>query len=701
MKKPTPEEVQQLREAYPQGLPRVDYREMTLVVEPRAAGEGQGDGGDQDDNAPIPIAISSEAPVLRYDWWNDELYYEVLGHTKEEVDLSYSKDGLPFIMSHRAYDGDMQHGIVESVRVEKDGVLRGEVRFSRSVRAQEIRADMLDGIRKKVSVGYIVGDDYDQTSGKGKDDIPTRRYKNWMPMEVSTVPIPADYTVGVGRAQSSSGQAALARFLELHPATAGQRSHTTVAPKAKEKTVENEKTPAAPGGASPSVQVNERANEEAAKRIENITALAAAHGCTDKLTDWIRKGATEFEVRGQINDILAERLKAPVQTSRGVELSEKEHKRFSYARALLQDGALARELGSNVDIGFEKEIIEEARKRTPASMTAGQGGMFVPYVTTKGAAQRAVDSATSTTGGPFKFTPPGDFIDLLRNKTSVMRAGATLLSGLTGPVSFPKQNGAGTASWRGENPGSDLSRADLTTTTVSLAFKTVQAAMAVSRQAIFSAASGNYDIEQIIRNDLAAIIALAIDLGGLNGSGSSNQPLGVLQDTSVGTAAALGSNGGTMAWTNIVDLETAVGDANAEGQRMAYITNTKQRGVGKKIAVLAATASGVPVWGGDPNAMGLQATPGLPADGVVNGYRAIASNQVPRNLTKGTSTTVCSAWVFGAWEHLLIGQFGAGFEVLVDPYTLKLQNLVDLTAWNFVDVANRYPVAFATIKDAL
>ena len=147
-----------------------------------------------------------------------------------------------------------------------------------------------------------------------------------------------------------------------------------------------------------------------------------------------------------------------------------------------------------------------------------------------------------------------------------------------------------------------------------------------------------------------------------------------------------------MAWGNWVDLESAVGDANADDLgAMAYITNTKQRGTAKKVGVLGNTASGIPIWQNVPGEM----------DGVVNGYRAIATNQVPRNLTKGTSTTVCSAVVFGAFNQLLIGMFGAGFETLVDPYTKKNQNMIEITSWNFVDVANRYPTAFATIKDAL
>ena len=724
MKKPTPDELAQLRAAYPKGTPRLDYREMRLTVGrdvvdgaqeeadentqvttcadcgaavapdetecpkcgadmARAKPTKKGKRAPAGEDGLIPISISSEQPVLRYDWWDDEMYYEVLDHAPRSVDLAYAEDGLPFVASHRSYDADQQHGIVENIRVEKKRLV-GDVRMSSAQRSQEIGADMRAGIRKKVSVGYIVGDDFTQEKG-GADGIPVRRYTSWMPLEVSTVPVPADYTVGVGRALSAPGQEALQRFLQLHPGAGARSASNHEARKAEERTMPDNGT--APGGA-PDIKVIEReANERAATRVKNITDLAVQHGCQDKLDGWLRTGASEDVVVREINGVLAERLKKPVETSRGVELSEKEFKRFSYARALLLDPDLARDGGASIDTGFEREIVEEARKRTP--MASGKG-IFIPFVTVQGRAN--IDSGTSTTGGAFKITQPGDFIDLLRNKTSVMRAGARVIPGLTGPVTFPKQTGSATGTWVAENPGSDMSRSNLVTSTVSLAFKTVQAATAVSRQALFSAASGNYDLEAIIRGDMAKVLGLAVDLGGLNGLGSSNQPLGILQDTNVGTAPALGTNGGTMAWGNWVDLETAVGDANADDVgSLCYITNTKQRGNAKKAAVLANTASGVPIWTGTPGQM----------DGVVNGYRAIASNQVPRNLTKGTATTICSGVVFGAFDNLMIGMFGAGFEVLVDPYTLKLQNLIDLTAWTFVDVANRYPVAFATIKDAL
>jgi hypothetical protein len=46
-----------------------------------------------------------------------------------------------------------------------------------------------------------------------------------------------------------------------------------------------------------------------------------------------------------------------------------------------------------------------------------------------------------------------------------MRAGATVLTGLTGPVTFPKQNGTTSTVYSAENPGSDIAITNLTTTT--------------------------------------------------------------------------------------------------------------------------------------------------------------------------------------------------------------------------------------------
>ena len=45
------------------------------------------------------------------------------------------------------------------------------------------------------------------------------------------------------------------------------------------------------------------------------------------------------------------------------------------------------------------------------------------------------------------------------------------------------------------------------------------------------------DIEQLIRADFVALLADAIDAAAINGSGSSNQPLGILQTSGIGSVS--------------------------------------------------------------------------------------------------------------------------------------------------------------------
>ena len=82
----------------------------------------------------------------------------------------------------------------------------------------------------------------------------------------------------------------------------------------------------------------------------------------------------------------------------------------------------------------------------------------------------------------------------------------------------------------------------------------------------------------------------------------------------------------------------------------------------------------------------------------LNGYAIEWTNLVPSNLTKGTSSQVCSAMIFGNFEDLFIGEWG-GLDIVVDPYTKAGSGEVVMTvnAWNDVLVAQ--PKSFAKIVD--
>lgn len=136
----------------------------------------------------IEISFSSEEEVER--WYG----MEILDHKKESVNLSRLNNSGALLLNH---DTDKQIGVIEKAYIsEQEQKGRAVVRFSRSGLGEEIYQDVLDGIRKNVSVGYRVEK---LILVEKRKDVEVYRAVSWTPFEVSIVPIPADATVGVGR----------------------------------------------------------------------------------------------------------------------------------------------------------------------------------------------------------------------------------------------------------------------------------------------------------------------------------------------------------------------------------------------------------------------------------------------------------------------------------------------------------------------
>jgi hypothetical protein len=133
-------------------------------------------------------------------------------------------------------------------------------------------------------------------------------------------------------------------------------------------------------------------------------------------------------------------------------------------------------------------------------------------------------------------------------------------------------------------------------------------------------------------------------------------------------------------------MENEVGLDNADVGALGWLTNTKIR---KRLRLTGqvSAANSLPVWVGA---------------GEMLGFRAASSNNVPSNLTKGTSTTVCSAIIYGNFEELVIAQWGpAGVELVANPYTAARRGDVEVTAIIQYDVGLRTPESFCAMKDAL
>ena len=80
------------------------------------------------------------------------------------------------------------------------------------------------------------------------------------------------------------------------------------------------------------------------------------------------------------------------------------------------------------------------------------------------------------------------------------------------------------------------------------------------------------------------------------------------------------------------------------------------------------------------------------------GYPLAVTNNVPSDLTKGTSSGVCSANIFGDFSQLMLGFFSTA-DVLVDPYTGGSSGAVRIRVMQEVDVAVRHAQSFAACLD--
>ena len=421
------------------------------------------------------------------------------------------------------------------------------------------------------------------------------------------------------------------------------------------------------------------------KRIAEIDAMCRSHGIgEDVRVGMIQKGASIEEARGIVLDQKLQQSQAQRSVSMGdgfaPDMSESEKSKYSLTRAI--NAAIS---GSWKDAGFEAEVSNDIAKRMGKSTT----GFFMP--TNIPFAQRsgyAVGTAgAGTTGGTLVATNllAGSFIEVLRNKAKVLQLGATVLSGLVGNVDIPRQSGASNTFWVGEN--GTLTESEGTFDKVSLALKSIGTYSMISRNMLLQSTP---DIEMLVRADLIAQIALGIDKAALSGSGSSNQPTGIVNTSGIGSVVG-GTNGAAVTIDHLIDLETAITSANAPEDTLAYLANARTIGALKKLK----STTGSYLWNG---AMA-GATQGTP--GEINGYPVARSNQARGDLTKGTGTNL-SEIIFGNWSEVLIGEWGV-LEIMPNPYdaTAYKQGAVLLRAMQSVDIAVRHAASFAVMSDAI
>lgn len=602
----------------------------------------------------MSFSVSSEYPCDR--WYGTE----ILDHSPESIDLSDFNDGAPVLFDH---DTSKIVGVVESPYLG-DRKLGIKMRFGNTAIADEVYQNCVDGILKKVSIGYSI---QEMRLDDPENDV--YRAVKWKPLEASFVAIPADPTVGIGR--SSANIEYDVKILDDNiereiPLPESIRSEPEMTLTVTEPTVDD---------------------------VREILAMGKRYEDLELANELIQNGTSLADAKTRFLDKLSERSKqSPISESPVLGFTKENNKEFSMLRAI-RDHVEGR-WHQSVFNSFEKECSDEMAKR----MGKESSGILLPLgdlTVDRATLQRSMPNfrspyATNTpaSGGNLVQTTldAANFYDVLRNIPMLFRIGANSLTGLVGNIAIPRRTGVSTAYWVAEGQGLTESRGSFG----QLAFlpKTLGVLTSITRQMMLQSTP---DIEQLTRMDLLMVMALEIDRAGIYGSGLNNEPRGILNTAGIGNVTD-GSSGTTLSFNKLVQLETIVSDLNAdfEGSR-TYLTNAK--GVGTMKGLTSTT--GYPLWIGSED-LGLQ--PGTP--GIINGYPVARSNQIPKNLTKGSVQNL-SAIIYGDFSQLWYAFWGT-LEILPNPYGKGYDSgSIEMRVLQTMDIQLRRVEAFAAITDLI
>lgn len=397
--------------------------------------------------------------------------------------------------------------------------------------------------------------------------------------------------------------------------------------------------------------------EAKAGKIAEARSLVSA----DTLTP---EQKTAFDrLKGEITALEADEQRAQFieeaeRRSLGVPVDNSRRSMESQVKVL---DAIACQIENRSATGALAEFQQEAKRM---GIEPSKGGILVPTSIFEKRATQTTTSSAAIVPDDYKAS---EFIGLLRNSLIVKQLGARVLTGLRGDTVLPKQTGASTAYWIAE--GGALTESNTAYSSVKLEPKHVGALTALSRQLI---QQSNPAIEQLVRDDFAAVVSLAVDKALLHGTAVAKQPVGILNVTGIQTA-----NLATLSWATIVAMLEKLGLENITPN--AVLTHAK---AATKLQTTLKDASAGSVY--------------LMDGGRVAGLPAYVTNQ----LDAKTGTPNTGRLIAGDFSQLVIGEWGAT-EVLANPYAAGYYEKgdVQLRILHTMDAVVRHPKAFVVADD--
>jgi HK97 family phage major capsid protein len=270
---------------------------------------------------------------------------------------------------------------------------------------------------------------------------------------------------------------------------------------------------------------------------------------------------------------------------------------------------------------------------------------------------RDVFKATASAGGYMVGVDVVGAYDTLRPYSIVINeGGAQVLEGLRGDTVLPQVSGTASGGWLSSETAASTP-SDPTFTAKTLVANSYAASTSISRHLRVAVEQA----EPVVRRHLTRLIGQAIDEAVLNGSGASGQPEGLL--TVTGTVAQSGT---TLAQAGVTNMLQQAVDGGADDRRVIFISTAAVRELLQNRERVS--TSGQYVWQNNELA----------------GKPAYATRAMP------AATMLC-----GDFTNVVIGLFGPGVELMVDPYTAFKTGVINVRAIVSCDVGVLFPPSFA------
>lgn len=554
-----------------------------------------------DKSGAIPIVIATATLVDRGSYW------EQLSMKASDIDLRRAP--LPLIVNHDPKE--LPIGVVENIRVS-GGVLRGDVKLANTTKAQEARSLIVERVARHVSVGYIVGNGREAGVADGK---PIYEF-SFEPLEVSVATIPAD-----PEAQFYRSLDAMADSLEK-----------------PEKQDRN------------TLKLAAAAERERTKEVLEAGEALANRGGREIASRVLIDGGDIHDFNKAMLEHMGERGQS-IAGSPFMDLTTGQNRAPGFVRGNREYSLSRLIAGMNpnnrIDNRFELEHSEELARQHGG---AKANRILIPLA---GLQQRTVTKAAAASSLIGVENHAEQFVDVFRPFAPYIQW-LRVLSGLQGDVIIPRKTASTTVGWIAGDDGDSLGAGNATFSPITMSPKTVGALSKISHKMLLQS-----DAENLVREDLAGALMQEIGRVIISGSGASNQPKGIVNQSGIGSYQYMPPGGflpGPPSYSDLVKLEKMLADIGALGAgNFAYLMTPSDA------AILKQYPQGVDVGGSlSPTArFGWEPgrDPSQPMMGLCNGYPGAMTTHIPN-----------TGIIFANWSDVILGTWGA-IQLELNPYS--------------------------------